>query len=136
MILYQDGFLTLDYDANTDILYVPCPDIKEYDLLLIQRALATVVETLISYDIKKFLFDCSQSRIEISEEDYQRMMGILVRGLMTSRLQKLARVVSAESERENRLELFMSSAKVQGLLPYDTQNFTNKTTALNWLTRT
>ena len=132
MILYEDGFLKLDYDANTDVLYVPCPDIQEFELLHIHRALAIVVDILISYDIKRFLFDSSRSLIEIRPEAHQQLLSHLTRGLLASRLQKLARVVSADISREESIAQFLMQSKAH--LPYEIQNFRDKAVALDWLT--
>lgn len=132
MILYEDGFLKLDYDANTDILYVPCPDIQAFELLHIHTALAIVVDILASYDIKRFLFDSSKSLIDINPAEYHQLLAQLTRGLVTSRLQKLARVVSTDLVRERSIEQFLIQSKEH--LPYEIQNFGNKTVALDWLT--
>ncbi|MFD2246360.1 hypothetical protein [Pontibacter ruber] len=133
MILYEDGFLKLDYDATTDILYVPCPNIQEHDLLLVHKALSIVVEVMVSYDIKKFLFDSSKSLVDVSAEDYLKILGQLALGLTNSRLQKLARLVSADAMRENRIERFLLDTKVQLPLPYTIQNFSSRAVAVDWL---
>jgi hypothetical protein len=132
MILHEDGFLKLDYDANTDVLYVPCPDIQEFELLHIHKALSIVVDILTSYDIKRFLFDSSRSVININAAEYHQLLSQLTRGLVTSRLHKLARVVSADTDREQSIEKFLVQSKDN--LPYEIQNFSSKTIALHWLT--
>ncbi|MBC5772740.1 hypothetical protein H8S95_01580 [Pontibacter sp. KCTC 32443] len=133
MTLYEDGFLKLSYDATYDILYVPCPHIQEFELLHIQKALSIVVETLISYDIKRFLFDSSNSQIDLPAEDHYHLIGQLIRGLMPSRLQKLARVGSTDTMRENSIERFLDNSEVQYTLPFKIQNFPSKAAAINWL---
>ncbi|NDK55666.1 hypothetical protein [Pontibacter fetidus] len=132
MILHEDGFLKLEYDANTDVLSVPCPDIQEFELLHIHKALSIVVDVLTSYDIKRFLFDSSKSRIDVNGAAFNQLLHQLTLGLVNSRLQKLARVVSADAEREQSIAQFLIQAK--GQLPYEVQNFSNKAVALHWLT--
>ncbi|MEJ8757121.1 hypothetical protein WG947_08945 [Pontibacter sp. H259] len=131
MILYKDGFLQLDYNPTTDVLYTPCPDIHADELLHLHKAFSIIVETLKSYNIKYFLLDASQSQTTVGEEEYFIVMEQLVQALKETPLLKLARVVSSSTMREHKAAQFMTESK--HLFPYAIQNFTSKEAALYWL---
>jgi hypothetical protein len=131
VILYEDGYIKLDYDPSTDVLYAPSPDIHKDELLYLYKAFSIIVDTLINYDIKYLLLDASYSQTTVSEEEYTIVMEQLVRDLGATRLQKLARVVSSSQMRELKATRYLHEAP--DLFPYVLQNFTSKEAAEKWL---
>jgi len=51
VILYEDGLLKLDYDVETDILYLPCPDIYNGELEHLPKIFSVVIDMLNNYTI-------------------------------------------------------------------------------------
>jgi hypothetical protein len=133
VILYQDGLLKLDYDVATDILYLPCPDIYEHEIEHMPKIFTAVVDVLNNYNIKKLLFDTSQSQVLVSPREYQHMIRNLTYGLTSTPLQKLARVISPNTARENQLIQLLENLHTQTLLSYELRNFITKDAAYQWL---
>ena len=134
MILYENGYIKLDYSPSTDILYAECPDIHEYDLLQLHRAFTIIVEAIRGYDIKYFILDFTKTSINISQEDYRVVMNQFARDLMTTRLQKLARIATMDAERENRVESYARQVKEETKSAIAFLNFPSRAAATDWLT--
>ncbi|GAB3541467.1 hypothetical protein GCM10027443_40790 [Pontibacter brevis] len=134
MILYDNGFLKLDYNPSTDILYVQCPDVHEYDLLQIQQAFNIIIETVINYDIKKCILDTSKTKMNVGDENHSSVMQHLGRGLVTTRLQMLARIATKDTARERRVENYVRTVYAEVKPTGMFQNFTSKAAAVRWLT--
>ncbi|MBA9075437.1 MULTISPECIES: hypothetical protein [Rufibacter] len=129
MILYQSGFLTLDYDPATDILFVEWPDVHEFLVPEINQTLQILVDHLKSYDIKRLLVDASQAALEIPPQEYKEVLKEFGLNLMTTRLEKLARIITPNPAREHNVE----EAKQEVGLTLRLQTFPDKQEALLWL---
>jgi hypothetical protein len=129
MILYQSGLIKLDYDPAVDILFVEWPDFQVYTLSDVRMAINTLVETVRIYDIKKLLVDSSRTVIEVNEEEYRAVMADFARALMTTRLQKMARIMTSDPERESRVNAVKEEVKLSVAF----QNFTDRAVAIEWL---
>lgn len=134
MILYENGYIRLDYCPSTDILYAECPDIYEYDLLQLHQAFSIIVETIRGYDIKYFILDFTKTHINVSQEDYRVVMSQFARDLMTTRLQKLARIATRDTARENKVEEYAKKVKEETKSEIPFRNFTSRAAATDWLT--
>ena len=129
MILFQNGLIKLNYDPATDILSVDMPHIS-YDMASdFKRALDIVVENIRNYDVKKLLVDARKSIIEIDPDIYAAVVADFSRQLSTTRLQKGARVVSENNQREEIVQ--KSVEEEQPGLVYRT--FTDASEAIAWL---
>lgn len=133
MILYDNGFIKLDYDASTDILHVNCPDVYEHELLFIHQTIGVVLENLVNYNIKNFLLDTSNAGLDLSSESHGIVMTHLATGLVATRLQKFARIISIDTAREKRVEAFVKTFYQEERPAIEFQNFTSKTDAMKWL---
>lgn len=133
MILYDNGFIKLDYNASSDILQVNCPDVYEHELLFIHQIIGVVVETLINYDIKNFILDTSDAGLDLSSESHSIVMTHLATDLVTTRLQKFARVISKDTAREKRIEAFVKTFYNEQQPAIAFKNFKSKAAATKWL---
>ncbi|MFC6996642.1 hypothetical protein [Rufibacter roseus] len=133
MILYDNGIIKLDYNPATDILEVAYPDLVGYMLPEIKNSIDTLVDFLISYDVKRMLLDSSRTTIAVSQEESREITVYLVAGLTKTRMQKLARLQSESVAVENTASNNVSHIKQQGLLPFPLENFNNKAEAVEWL---
>ena len=133
MILYQDGFIKLEYDPSTDVLYADCPDIQDFVLLQIHKAFDRIVSAVGAYDIKNLLIDFSKSKIDVSDEDYKMVLGQFVQDLMPTCVKRVARVVSRDAVREARLASLSVDLKKELKPAFVFRNFTSQSAALSWL---
>lgn len=129
MIIYQSGILTLDYDPATDILFVEWPDMQHVVLPEIKQALKVLVDHVRNHDIKRLLIDSSKANIDLDGDDYKELLKEFGMNIMSTRLQKLARVLTADKNRERQVE----QAKQEIGLTVELKSFTDREEALNWL---
>ncbi|MFC6997566.1 STAS/SEC14 domain-containing protein [Rufibacter roseus] len=129
MIIYQSGILTLDYDPATDILFVEWPDMQHVLLPEIRQALKVLVDHIRNYDIKRLLIDSTKANIDLEGEEYKEVLKEFGLNIMTTRLQKLARVLTKDKKREQQVE----QVKQEINLTVELRTFTQRTEALAWL---
>ncbi len=135
MIIHQNSLISLVYSPASDILEVEYPDLQVYMLSHIKESLDLMVQTIRTYDVKRLLLDASKTVIEISEEENKQVTLHLAEALVTTRLQKLARIHPIDLNREIRAQENIQNLKASGLLTYQLQTFTSKDQALTWLQR-
>lgn len=133
MILFENGFIKLDYAPSTNILCIECPDMEEFELLHIHKAINIIPEALTNYDIKKCLLDTSNTDMEVGEENHSVAMNHLASGFMSSRLQKVARVSSGNVAREEHVSLFVREVEQEAKPAIAYRNFTGRAEAMDWL---
>ncbi|GAB3528705.1 hypothetical protein GCM10027443_07030 [Pontibacter brevis] len=129
MILFQNGFVKLDYDPTTDILYVDMPTVDNLVLPEVRQALRIIVEHVRNYDVKRLLIDARKTEVEVSEETYATMLADFRQNLMATRLKKLARIVSGSTIRENAVKKVYEKQK----LTIEIRSFTEVAPAVEWL---
>jgi hypothetical protein len=129
MILYQNGFMKLEYDPATDVLFVEWPDIRPYTLNSIREVLRILVETVRIYDIKKLLADSSKTTIEVDEADYKLLMEEFALAIRNTRLHKMARIETADPLREENVTDVKE--KVEPSITF--KSFTDRSAAMQWL---
>ncbi|QHL88889.1 hypothetical protein GU926_16215 [Nibribacter ruber] len=129
MIIFQNGLLTLDYEPSTDILFVEWPDIQAFVMPEIKQALQILVDHIKNYDIKRLLIDASKTNLEVQTEEYTVLLKEFGTNLMTTRLEKLARIQTGSGSRENSVQ----QARKETQFTVRLENFTNKEEALDWL---
>ena len=129
MIIFQNGFIKLDYDPTTDIMFVDMPTVNSLELPEVRQALRIIVEHVRNYDVKNLLVDARKTEVEVTEESYASLLAEFSRHLMATRLQKLARIVTASAVREN----VVRSVYDQQKLSIDFRSFTELAPAVEWL---
>lgn len=133
MILIDNGLLKLDYSPSTDILEVEYPDLHDFMLSEIRHNINILVDMIRHYDVKRVLLDSTRTVISVSDEESKEVAMYLAAGLMKTRLQKVARVQSTSEAVEKTAQGNMRHIKETQSLPFELQNFTSKTEALEWL---
>lgn len=130
MILYQNSLMKMDYSPQTDILSVDWPSSDPYTLPEVKQTLNRLVEAIRNYDVKNLLLDSSKTKIGVSEAEYQFVIAQFQADLIKTRLQKIARIISVDVEREKRVEK-MREENQSGI---QLESFTSNAEALAWLT--
>lgn len=128
-MIIPNKFIKLDYNPATDILYIEWPNIHDYSLSELKFILNEIVNSIKNYDIKKVLADSTKSVITMPDAEYNNVVQQLALDLMTTRLEKFARLTTGQGIRE---EAVTNAATV--IKDYFTvRNFNNLEDALEWL---
>ncbi|WP_089320749.1 hypothetical protein [Pontibacter ummariensis] len=130
MIIYENSFIKLDYNPATDVLLVDMPRIDTMIMPEVRSALAIIAEHVRNYDVKRLLVDARQTKVEVNEESYTALISEFSQSLMTTRLQKVARIVSASEVREKAVKKVYE----RDGLPLQFKNFEEMAPAIEWLT--
>jgi hypothetical protein len=129
-MLIPNKFLKLDYNPTQDILYLEWPNMHDYSLPEVQYIITEVVDAVRNYDIKRILTDTRQSSVTIPMAEYAKVVNQLAMELATTRLQKFARLQTADPDRNTVAS--NAAALVVGAITY--QSFDNVDEAVAWLT--
>ena len=133
MVLFQNSFIRLDYTPATDILVIEYPDLHGYLLPEIKNSINILVENVRNYDVKKLLLDSTRTISSVTEEESREVATYLAKGLMKTRVQKVARLQSASTTVEKLAQGNLKHIQESGALPFQLKNFTNKADALEWM---
>ena len=133
MILFENGIIKLEYFPATDILEVAYPDLYDFLLPDVLHSIDILVGNIVHFDVKRVLLDSSLTVVAVSEEKSRRITAHLVAGLMRTRLQKLARVQSANPVVEATAQSNIKHVRDTLPLPFELRNFTCKSAAVGWL---
>ncbi|ALI98930.1 hypothetical protein [Rufibacter tibetensis] len=129
MNIYNSGFLNLEYDPSTDILSVNFPPVSDILMPEISSSFGVIVEHVRNYDIKKLLFDAKDTQVDVDEEEFSPVIAQFARSLSSTRVQKIARVVSSSHYREHVVRKVFKDKE----LPILFQSFTELDSAIAWL---
>lgn len=127
-MIIPNKLLYLEYDPSIDVLFVEWPDFNDYAVPELHFTLDSLVETIRGFDIKYLLVDATKTVIAIGQEDYDEISGRFAQNLLSTRLKKLARLVSNSSVREKQVENF----KKKSNLAFELESFKTKEEALEW----
>ena len=129
MILFNSPLIRLDYTPATDILIADLSATYEFYTLEVQEALSTIAKYIRHYDVKRLLMDSRKRIIQIENERYATIMTAYVRELESTRLQKLARLQTGNTDRES----LARTMQDQVITAFQMKTFTDLEPALTWL---
>ena len=130
MILYNSPLIRLDYTPATDILTADLSATYEFYAMEVQEALSTIAKYIRHYDVKRLLMDSRKRIVQIENERYAIIMADFMREIETTRLQKLARLRTGNTDREN----LAKAMQEQFITSFQMKTFAEKEQALDWLT--
>ncbi|MFD2248038.1 hypothetical protein [Pontibacter ruber] len=133
MILFENSIIKLDYTPATDILDVKYPDLHLYILPEIKHSIDILVDTVKNYDVKKVLIDSTDTVMSVTAEESREIATHMAFSLASTRLQKLARLQSLDNTVETRAKSTIQYFNKSQMLPFELQNFSDRTVALAWL---
>lgn len=133
MVLFENSIVKLDYDPATDILEADYPDLHTYLLPEIKHTIDLMVDIIKNYDIKRLLLDSTNTMVAVSAEESSEIATYLASGVITTRVQKVARVQSQSSVIEETAQNNIKTIEEAQFLPFQLQNFSCKAEALEWL---
>lgn len=128
-MLIPNQFINLEYNPTTDVLLIKWPNMHDYTEPEIKYILHEIIETVKNYDIKNILTDTRQSVITMDSLAYAAVVNQLARDLMTTRLEKFARLTTKEKYREQIAN--DAAALVLGVI--QVRSFDDPDEALEWL---
>jgi hypothetical protein len=129
MIIFKNGFITLDYDPASDILSFIMPSVNDVVMPEMRRCLGVIVEHVRNYDVKKVLLDARETDIGVEKESYSTVIAEFYRGLAATRLQKVARLVAPGSQRERIIRGIFEDIH----FPMEVRAFAEAAPAVEWL---
>lgn len=129
-MIIPNSIVKLEYHPTTDVLHVSWPDFTDYELSQAQYSLDGIVEAIRNYDVKYLLLDTRRGAVKINEDLYREIKVSFFLALVRTRLVKLARVVSAETLRQQLMEHVIRETSFK----VSVENFYDVEDALKWLT--
>jgi 6-pyruvoyl-tetrahydropterin synthase len=129
-MIIPNSLIKLDYDPVLDVLSVEWPDFYYYSISEAAYTLDIIIETVKQYDVKYLLTDTRKSTVDITTSQYKEIILKFAKDLATTRLQKVARVVTESTLREKSI----SEVKQEAHLTVPIRNFGKLEEALQWLT--
>ena len=136
MILFRNALIVLEYEPSTDILTVEWPNLETYLLPEVRMALKTLVEYIRSYDVKRLLIDASKSKTApglMDSPEYKEVITNFVIDLSQTRLQKSARIIALDPEREIKTQKLTTEIRSETKFQVKNQEFHTKEEAIAWL---
>lgn len=122
--------IRLDYEPATDVLSVEWPDVHEHSLGEVEHVLDVVAQAARLYDVRYLLADTRRGIVTVPEQRYRELLLRFAGSLAATRVLKLARVVTAETLREDATRQAMREAA----LSVPVKSFHSTEEALRWLT--
>lgn len=133
MIIHQDTLLELIYDPASDILTVKWPNLVDVPAMVIQHSFAKLIDSINHYHISKLLLDSSGTVTNVPDAEYKPLAMKLTMDLAATRLQKIARVVSGDPQRETRAKEYNQEFVSKIAFNFKSKEFNDKESALRWL---
>lgn len=127
-MIIPNKLIKLEYDPTKDILFVEWPDIAYSALSELHHILDNIIECVRHYDINYLMLDARSPVISITGEDYDKIALKFGNDLMKTRLKKLARLSTFDSDRESQVEIL----KEETDLSVEIKSFSSVDEALNW----
>jgi nucleotide-binding universal stress UspA family protein len=129
-IIMPNPLVKLDYSPAEDVLSVAWPDFSDYAVSEAVHILDIVLDTLRCYDVKYLLTDTRGRMVDVPDTKYKEIILNFAKGLAKTRLQKLARVVTESSLREEPI----NQVRQETHLTIPLRNFYSVEEAFGWLT--
>lgn len=111
-MIIPNPLVKLDYNPAEDVLAVVWPDFRDYAVSEAVHILDIVLDTLRCYDVKYLLTDTRGRMVDVPDTQYKEIILNFAKGLATTRLRKLARVVTESSLREEPEVLITNGRKI------------------------
>ncbi|AKD03022.1 hypothetical protein POKO110462_09460 [Pontibacter korlensis] len=123
-MIIPNPLVKLDYNPG-DILTVEWPNFNDYSVSEAIHILNIVIEAVRYHDIKYLLTDTRNRMVDIPDAQYKETVMKFAEDLRTTRLQRLARVVTANTVREKPINEIREKARLT--IPFKMEE------ALEWL---
>ncbi|MFC6996849.1 STAS/SEC14 domain-containing protein [Rufibacter roseus] len=127
-MIISHKILHLEYDPTRDILFVEWPNFNQYALPELHYILDSLVETIRNYDISNLLVDARNTVVAINTQQYEEISGQFAKALVSTRLKKLARIVTDSTVREKQVQNFGKQANFS----FEIQSFASQEEAMAW----
>ncbi|MFT2009105.1 hypothetical protein ACMA1I_10560 [Pontibacter sp. 13R65] len=129
MIIFKNGFVTLEYAPASDILSFEMPNVDDIVMPEMKRSLTIIVEHVRNYDVKRILLDARQTCVLVDDNSYAQIISDFYRDMMATRVQKIARLITPDSIRERVVKKLLDNTN----LSIEVQWFTEVGSAVEWL---
>lgn len=130
-MIIPNRLIKLDYNPVRDVLSVEWPDFHYYSASEAAYTINIIVETVRQYDVKYLLTGTRKSTVDIPKSEYKEIILKFARDLTTTRLRKLARVVTDSTRRLNPISI--REVRQEAQLKVAIEEFYSIEEALGWL---
>ncbi|QNF32251.1 hypothetical protein HUW51_05710 [Adhaeribacter swui] len=134
MILFNNGYFTLDYDPTTDTLFVDLPEMRTQELSEAKHCFDIMVEHVNNYHVHYLLLDSRKAVVQVDNAAYHQLIYQVSQKLKYTHLKKVARLASSDSTLEGMANKVQQHVLKSEPASYLIQNFTSREQALEWLT--
>ena len=128
-MIIPNKLIKLDYNPARDVLFVEWPDFYYYSASEAAYTLNIIVETVRQYDVKYLLTDTRKSTVDIPKSEYREIILQFAKDLATTRLRKIARVVTESTSRLKPIREVRQEAHLEVAI----DDFYSIEEALEWL---
>ena len=128
-MIIPNSLIKLDYNPARDVLSVEWPDFHYYSASEAAYTLNIIVETVRQYDVKYLLTDTRKSTVDIPKSEYKEIILKFAKDLATTRLRKIARVVTDSTRRLKPIREVRQEAQLEVAI----EDFYSLEEALDWL---
>ncbi|NEM98316.1 vWA domain-containing protein [Pontibacter burrus] len=133
MILHKDGLFILDYDVASDILVVKWFASDTATSPELSYTMQILVEKVRSYDIKRLLIDAREDVVAVSDEEYVELNVSFAKNLVSTRLERVARLGTTNINRENFVKELVADLQTLPETHIVYKEFNDQATAKEWL---
>ncbi len=123
----------MDYDVASDILVVKWLASKTSSSSELSYTMKLLVDKIRSYDIKNLLIDAREDVIGITDEEYVEINMTFAQNLASTRLQRVARLGTTNTNRENFVQELAEDVQALPEANVVYQEFQDETIAIQWL---
>ena len=127
-MIIPNRLVKLDYDPAKDVLKVEWPDFTDYSVSEAVYMLDIVLETVRHYDIKYLVTDTRNRMVGVPDPKYKEIILKFAKDLAQTRIQKLARIITASTAREKPI----NEVRQEANLTTPMKNFYSMEEALDW----
>ena len=118
---------------NEEILYIRWEDYDPFMKFNFEMYFFELIEKINRLNIKKLVLDCSSRKHDPSEKDYKDIYELLLSGLSSTNLEKMARIRPVASATNIRFDQYLGEIKSNLNLNFELGCFDNAESAFSWL---
>ena len=131
MVVYENNSITITYAPETDSILVAWPGTEPYTLPEIKESLHKLLEIITNYNAKNLVIDAMNAKVNVDYQEYLQVVKNTMYELNKTHLQKVARVLSADPERE----AIQDAANQNFRFNFQFQNFKSRAEAVKWISK-
>lgn len=119
--------------GNEEILYIRWEDYDPFMKFNFEMYFFKLIAKIDRLGVKNLILDCSKRKHDPSEKDFKDIYELLLSGLTSTHLEKMARIRPNASPTNARFDKFLDETKSNLDLTFEMSCFNTVEAAFNWL---